>query len=181
MSVYDVYKNRPMVRDIISIVACVVLGAILIFSGTGKLGGLGQMPGQTEFLDRFIPDFLLTPDFAYFIGTYFIPWILPIAEFILGMLLILGIMPRLMAILFLPLVLGFMANNSYMIMTGLKEYPDCGCFGIWERILGPVSPLQSMYMDIGMFILAVIIIVVHPAPFFSHQFWVDKIFARNKI
>jgi len=170
-----------MVRDFISIVACVILGAILIFSGTGKLSGLGQFPGQTEFLDRFIPDFLFTPDFAYFIGTYFIPWILPIAELTMGILLVTGIWPRVMAILFLPLVFGFMANNSYMIMEGLTEFPDCGCFGIWERLLGSVTPLQSMYIDIGMFMLAVIIIIVHPAPFFSHQFWFDRILHRNKI
>ena len=181
MAAYTGYDNRPAVRDIISIIACVIVGLILTFAGSGKIAGLGQLPGQTEFLDKFIPDFLLTPEIAYFIGTFFIPWILPVAELILGLLLIIGIWPRLMAILFLPLVAGFIMNNSYMIMQGINKYPDCGCFGIWERILGPVSPLQSMYMDIGLFTLAIIIIVIHPGRFFSHQFWVERVLARNKI
>ncbi|MCX5996226.1 MAG: hypothetical protein NTV42_01140 [Chloroflexi bacterium] len=138
------------------------------------------MPGQTEFLDRFIPDFLMTPDFARFIGLVFIPWILPVAEILIGLALVIGIWPRLIAILFLPLVLGFMANNSYMIATGVDKYPICECFGVWEQWLGGLTPLQSMYYDIILLILAVIIIIVQPAPFLSHQFWINKFLSRDK-
>lgn len=175
------YESQPMVRSIISIIACVLIGLTLLFAGTGKLAGLGQVPGQTEFLDKFIPDFLFTPEFARFIGMIFIPWILPIAEILIGLLLIIGIWPRLIAILFIPLVMGFMANNSYMIATGVDTYPVCECFGAWEAFFGGLTPLQSMYIDIGLFILVVIIIILHPGSFFSHQFWINRILFKDKI
>jgi uncharacterized membrane protein YphA (DoxX/SURF4 family) len=171
------YDNQPMVRSIISIIACVIIGAILLFAGVGKLAEFGTIPGQTDFLDKFIPDFLLTPDIARFIGLYFIPWILPIAEIIIGAALIIGIWPRIFAIISIALFFGFMANNSYAIANGMEKFPECECFGIF----GGLTPIQSMYMDIGMFILAVLIIVIHPGGFFAHQFWINKIFRKNKI
>ena len=180
MSIDYGYGKKATVRSVISIVACLIVGLTLILAGGGKLANLGQVPGQTEFLDRFIPDFLMTPDFARFIGLVFIPWILPIAEILIGLALVIGIWPRLIAILFLPLVLGFMANNSYMIATGVDKYPTCECFGVWEQWLGGLTPLQSMYYDIILLILAVIIIIVQPAPFLSHQFWINKFLSRDK-
>lgn len=174
------YGKKPTVRSVISIVACLLIGLTLILAGGGKLANLGQVPGQTEFLDRFIPDLLMTPEFAQFIGLVFIPWILPIAEILIGLALVIGIWPRLIAILVLPLVLGFMANNSYMIATGVDKYPTCECFGVWEQWLGGLTPLQSMYYDIILLILAVIIIIVQPAPFLSHQFWINKFLSRDK-
>jgi uncharacterized membrane protein YphA (DoxX/SURF4 family) len=179
-SFYD-YDSQPTVRSVISIVACVIIGAVFIFAGTGKMAGLGQVPGQTEFLDRFIPDFILTPEFARFIGLVFIPWILPIAEILVGLGLIVGIWPRLLAIFVGLLSLGFMANNSYMIATGVDKYPTCECFGIWELWFGGLTPTQSLYIDIGLFILTLLIIILHPGPFFAHQFWVNRILSRNKI
>ena len=175
------YDKQPMVRSVISIVACLLIGLTLIFAGGGKLANLGQIPGQTEFLDRFIPDFLMTPEFARFIGLVFIPWILPAFEVVLGLLLVIGIWPRVMAILVLPMVLGFMANNSYMISQGLAQYPECECFGIWEQLFGGLTPIQSMYYDVALFILAIIIIIVHPGSFFAHQGWINKLMSRDKV
>lgn len=175
-SIYD-NENSFTVRSIITIVASIIIGAILLFAGIGKLAELGTIPGQTDFLDKFIPDFLMTPDVARFIGLVFIPWIMPIAEIIIGAGLIIGIWPRVFGIICIPLFLGFMANNSYAIASGMEKFPECECFGVF----GALTPIQSMYMDIGMFILAIIIIVVHPLPFFSHQFWINRILNRNKI
>ena len=175
------YDKQPMVRSVISIVACLLIGLTLIFAGGGKLANFGEVPGQTEFLDRFIPDFLLTPEFARFIGLVFIPWILPIAEVLMGLLLVVGLWPRCVAILVLPMVMAFMANNSYMISQGLEKYPECECFGVWEELLGGLTPIQSMYYDISLFILAVIIIIVHPGSFCAHQFWINKILSRDKL
>ncbi len=171
------YEKQPMVRSIISIAACTIIGAILLLAGIGKLSELGTIPGQTEFLDRFIPDFILTPDLARFIGLVFIPWILPVSEILIGAALVVGIWPRLVAILFIPLVLGFMANNSYAIAIGKVKFPECECFGIF----GALTPMQSMYIDIGMFILAVLIIIIHPGPFFSHQFWINRLLSKKKV
>ncbi|MBN1376086.1 MAG: DoxX family membrane protein [Dehalococcoidia bacterium] len=171
------YDSQPIVRSVISVIACVIIGAILLFAGIGKLSELGTIPGQTDFLDKFIPDFIFTPEFARFIGLVFIPWILPISEIIIGAALVIGIWPRIFAILFIPMVFGFMANNSYAISIGLEEFPECECFGIFATL----TPIQSMYMDVGMFILAVLIIIIHPGGFFAHQFWINRIFSINKI
>lgn len=171
------YDSQPMIRSIISIVACLIIGGILLFAGIGKLAEWGTIPGQTDFLDKFIPDFILTPEFARFIGLYFIPWILPIAEIIIGGALIIGIWPRVFAIISILLFFGFMANNSYAIANGMEQFPECECFGIF----GALTPIQSMYMDVGMFILAVLIIVIHPGGFFAHQFWFNRLFSRRKI
>jgi uncharacterized membrane protein YphA (DoxX/SURF4 family) len=99
---------------------------------------------------------------------------------IMGLLLVIGLWPRFIAILVLPMVLGFMANNSFMISQGLEKYPDCTCFGIWEQWLGGLTPTQSMYYDIALLILAVIIIIVQPGPFFSHTYWINKIWPGSK-
>ena len=175
------YDKQPFVRSLISVIACLIVGLTLMFASTGKLAGIGEIPGQTEYVDRFIPESLITPETAYFVGFIFIPWILPIAELIIGLLLVLGIWPRVAAICFIPLVFGFMANNSYMIASGIGKYPTCECFGIWEYWVGGLTPTQSLYFDLGLFILAVIIILVHPGPFFSHQFWINRIFNKEKL
>ncbi|MCX6001831.1 MAG: DoxX family membrane protein [Chloroflexi bacterium] len=168
-------RSQPSARYIISLIACIIIGLVLLIAGTGKLIGIGQMPGQTEFLDRFIPDFLLTPESAQFIGLIFIPYILPIVETALAILLFMGMWPRLAAIIVVPLTLGFMANNTWTISQGIDKYPDCVCFGAWETLTGArFTPTQSLYIDIVLFVLAVIVIFVHPGRFFSSQFWFAK-------
>jgi uncharacterized membrane protein YphA (DoxX/SURF4 family) len=168
-------KNSPNLKDVVSIVASVIVGLILLIAGTGKLFGFGQMPGQTEFLDRFIPDFLMTPEFAQFIGIVFIPYLLPIIEIVIAVLLLAGIWPRVMALVIIPLTMGFMANNLWTIGQGIDKFPDCPCFGIWETWTGVrFTPTQSLYIDIGLFILAAVIVFVLPGRFFSHQFWFNR-------
>jgi uncharacterized membrane protein YphA (DoxX/SURF4 family) len=168
-------KNSPNLKDVVSIVASVIVGLILLIAGTGKLFGFGQMPGQTEFLDRFIPDFLMTPEFAQFIGIVFIPYLLPIIEIVIAVLLLAGIWPRVMALVIIPLTIGFMANNLWTIGQGIDKFPDCPCFGIWETWTGVrFTPTQSLYIDIGLFILAAVTVFVLPGRFFSHQFWFNR-------
>jgi uncharacterized membrane protein YphA (DoxX/SURF4 family) len=168
-------SNRPSARTVISVIACIIIGLVLLVAGTGKLIGIGQMPGQTEFLDKFIPDFLLTPELAQFIGLVFIPYLLPIVETALAILLFVGLWPRIVAIIVVPLTLGFMANNSWTISQGVNEYPDCVCFGAWETLTGArFTPTQSLYIDIVLFVLAVIVIFVHPGRFLASQFWFNK-------
>ncbi len=177
MSLY--YGNsKPGVRSTISIIACIIIGLIMLLAGTGKLMGMGQMPGQTEFLDKFIPDFLLTPESAQFIGMIFIPYILPVIETILGVLLIVGLWPRVLALIVIPLTFAFMANNLWTISQGVDKFPDCVCFGAWETITGArFTPTQSLFIDIGMLVLALIIVFVHPGRFLASQFWFYK--AKN--
>ena len=162
-------NTQPRTRLIISLVAAILLGLTLLASGLGKL--FANLPAETEFIDKLIPVFFMTSTLAYFIG-YVLPWI----ELSLGILLILSILPRLIAVLCLPLIFAFMANNSWMISQGMEEFPECAyCFGKLEEILGALSPLQSLCIDIGLFALALTIIVVHPGGFLSLPPWVAKL------
>ena len=169
-------RSHHRIRLIISLVAAILLGLTFLISGSGKVIGFGEMPGQTiKFLDVVIPDVLFTPAVAAFIGDVFLPYIIPWTELCLGILLILSIWPRLMAIIGLLLSMAFMASNSWLISRGMKEFASCECFGIWEEIFGRLTPLQSAYIDIGLFILAVVIIFVHPGTLLASPSWAVKL------
>jgi len=141
----------------------IFLGLILLVSGSGKL------PGQAEFIAALLQSFW-TPPVAYFIGSC-LPWV----EVILGVLLLLGVFPRITAALCLPLFAGFMANNAWALSQGVEQFPRCGhCFGIWEELLGAISPLQALSLDIVLFCLALIILLFHPSGFLSFRPWFIK-------
>ena len=169
-------KAHRRTRLIISTIAAVLVGLTLAMAGSGKLGGFGEMPGQTiMILDRIIPEAWLTPEVSLFIGEVFLPYIIPGIELILGILLILSIWPRIMAILCLPLTMAFMASNYWLIRLGVAEFSSCECFGIWEVMFGSLKPIQSMYIDIGLFVLALIIIFLHPGGFLYSPPWAVKL------
>ena len=167
-------KGQQRVRAAISLAASILLGMTLLASGIGKW--FSNLPQETEFIDNLIPVFFMTPKVALFIG-YGLPWV----ETGLGIFLILGIWPRLWAVFCLPLISAFMANNSWMISQGIDKFPQCAlCFGRLEEILGALSPLQSLCIDIGLFILALIIIFVHPGTFLSSPPWAVKLSKKSK-
>lgn len=166
-------KTQQRMR-LISLVASILLGLTLLASGLGKL--FANLPEETEFIDKLIPAFFMTPTVALFIG-YGLPWV----ELALGIFLILGIWPRLWAVFCLPLTFAFMANNSWMISQGIEEFPECAlCFGKLEEILGALSPLQALCIDIGLFALALTIIFVHPGGFLSSPPWLAKLGKKAK-
>ena len=145
--------------------SAILLGLILLVSGTGKL------PGQTEFVDALLKSFW-TPSVAYFVG-YCLPWV----ETGLGIFLLLGLFPRLAAALCLPLIAGFIANNGWALINGVEEFPECAyCFGIWEEFLGTLSPLGALVLDIVLLGLALIVLLLHQEDFFKFQPW----FIRRK-
>jgi len=145
------------------------LGSTILLGITLLVAGSGKVPGQTEFIDILLGSFW-TPTLAYFIG-YCLPWI----EIILGMLLLLGVYSRIAAALCLPLIVGFIANNSWALSQGMEQFPQCGyCFGIWEELLGAISPLQSLYIDIVLLCLALIILLFYPRNFLCFRPWFIK-------
>jgi uncharacterized membrane protein YphA (DoxX/SURF4 family) len=165
-----VSKSSP--RFIISLIACILIGLTFVLSGSGKLIAFGEIPGQTaEFIGYVLPDAWLTTTTVFIIYDIFIPWILPIAEMALGILLLVGFMPRLIAIICVPLTWLLMANNAFSISIGLSEYASCDCFGIWEQIFGTLSPVQSLGYDIVLFALALVIIFVFPGGILQSQRW----------
>jgi uncharacterized membrane protein YphA (DoxX/SURF4 family) len=171
-------KNR--VRSIIALVASILMGLTFVMSGSGKTFGFGEMPGQTmHFLSDILPDFLFTPEIAYFIGYILLPYIIPLAELGLGLLLLLQIWPRLIACIASPLIITFIANNSWLISKG-NEFPSCECFGIWEEIFGMLTPAQSLVYDIVLLGLALIIIFVHPGSFSYVPRWLARLSGKDK-
>ena len=147
----------------IAIIAAIIVGLTLLVSGTGKV------PGQTEFTWALMKSFW-TPALAHIIGNY-LPWL----EIVLGVLLILGILPKITAVSFLPLAGGFMANNIWTLMQGIEEFPECGsCFGIWEEMLGSLSPLGALIMDIILVCLALVVIFLNQGKFLNLRPWFIK-------
>lgn len=168
--------KKRRIKYIVSLVACILIGVTLVFSGTGKLLEFGEMPGQTaEFIGRVIPDAWLTSNVVFLIYDVLIPYVIPVVELVLGILLLIGFVPPLMAVLCIPLTLLFMANNIFSISVGLDKYPSCACFGIWEKIFGTLTPGQSLIYDIVLFALALVIIFVYPNGFLRSQDWLRNL------
>ena len=169
-------------RSIISLVASIIVGLVLAFAGSGKLLGVGEMPGQTMmFLSEILPDFLFTPGIANFIGSILLPLIIPSVELFLGICLLLGMWPRFIAIFCMLLASVFMADNSWLISIGMQQFPSCECFGIWEDIFGTLTPFQSLHIDIGLFLLSLTIILAHPHGFFSSPGWATRLNQKIKL
>jgi uncharacterized membrane protein YphA (DoxX/SURF4 family) len=169
-------ESGHRVRSTVSLVASILVGLTLLLAGSGKVFGFGEMPGQTmKFIGVILPDALLTPGMAYFIGDIFFPYIIPWTELALGILLLLRVWPRLIAALCLPLTAAFMANNSWLISQGQTKFSSCECFGIWEKLFGTLTPLQALSVDIVLFALALTIVLVHPGGFLSSPPWLAKL------
>lgn len=169
-------ESRHRVRSLVSLGASILVGLTLLLAGSGKAFGFGEMPGQTmQFIGAILPDALLTPGIAHFIGDILFPYIIPWTELSLGILLLLQVWPRLMAALCLPLTAAFMANNSWLISQGKTEFSSCECFGIWEKLFGTLTPIQALSVDIVLFALALTIIFIHPGGFLSSPPWLAKL------
>lgn len=149
----------------IGVVAAIILGLIFITSGTGKL------PRQGEFLEIIFYWQLIFPFMVNFVNHWF-PWV----ELALGILLVMGIMSKFMASFSAVLIVGFIINNLWMQSRGMGYVP-CGCFGVWERIIaGDITIEGALYMDIGMLVLVLLILLLYPRKFFDIRPW----FSRNK-
>jgi len=169
-------KNKKQTKATVSLVACIIIGIIFLASGSGKIIGFGEVPGRTmEFIGFILPDALLKPFIVYFIYDILIPYILPWFELVLGCFLLIGFVPRLIAVLCLPFSLLLMGNNIWAITQGMAKYTSCECFGIWETLFGELTPVQSLGIDIGIFVLALVIIFVHPARFLVSRDWLANL------
>ena len=139
-------------------VAGIILGIIFVAAGFGKL--LTEVEGFTMIFNPF-PGFLASA----FADAIFI-W-LPYLEIVIGLLLILGILPKLMAVLSAVLIAGFITNKVWLLSQGLG-YEPCTCFGIIDRILGvELSTSDSLYLDVIMLALVLIVVFWHRSNFFN--------------
>jgi uncharacterized membrane protein YphA (DoxX/SURF4 family) len=168
--------KKSRIRDIITMVASIFVGLTLLISSTGKLLDFGMIPGQTaEFIGFILPDALLTPTTVYFIYDILIPYIIPVLELVLGVSLLMGFVPRLVATICIPLTWIFMANNVFSISRGMNKYDECPCFGIWGKIFGTMTPVQSLIYDIVLFGLALVIIFIYTGGFLQSNNWLRNL------
>ena len=145
------------------------MGLIFVAAGLGKL--LYHAEVFKIFFTPFL--YLLTPAFAKAVFIW-----LPRVELIVGLLLIIGIAAKLMATFSSVLIAGFIANNILLINRGLG-YEPCGCFGIMERITpAKLSTVGSLYLDIIMLALALVILFYYQSNFLNIRPW---FLARGKI
>jgi len=139
-------------------VAGIILGIIFVAAGFGKL--LTDVEGFTTIFNPF-PGFLASA----FADAIFI-W-LPYLEIVIGLLLIIGVLPKLIAVIAAVLSAGFITDKVWLLSQGLG-YEPCTCFGVLDRILGlELSTTGSLYLDVIMLALVVIVLFCHKSSFFN--------------
>jgi uncharacterized membrane protein YphA (DoxX/SURF4 family) len=137
------------VRYWVAFGASIVLAVVLLTAGVGKLMGQGA--------------FLLTLE-TWFVSENIANWVanwLPWLELVLGLCLLVGIFPQIAAGITALLVAAFIMHNGWMIAHGLG-YQPCHCLGVMERIMGEMSTVTSLYVDIGLIILALAVYFCYP-------------------
>jgi hypothetical protein len=72
-----------------------------------------------------------------------------------------------------------MGNNIWSISQGLDKFPECVCFGVWEKIFGGLTPVQALCYDIVLFALAIVIILLHQGGFLSSREWLTRLFQKK--
>lgn len=168
------------VTNKVSLAAGLLIGLVFLASGSGKLLAPHETPAQiVDFVSSVIPQVLLAPwmlDFLYYV---FVPYVMPSAELLLSIALLLGFVPRLAATLCIPLLVAFASTNVWAILQG--HYATCAsCFGIWENIFGHLTPIQSLTIDSILLLLALTVIVLHPVNFLSSQARFMTIVSKSK-
>lgn len=147
------------------VAASIILGLVLVTAGVGKL----PQPAETFDL-LYALQIPITPVIADALSLS-----LTVIEVIIGLLLIIGVVGKLMAIFSALLTAAFIANNSWLLSQGLG-HESCGCFGVLETVfVGDLSTQAALYIDIGMIVLALIIIFVYPDRFLNIRPWFLRI------
>jgi uncharacterized membrane protein YphA (DoxX/SURF4 family) len=144
----------------VTLVASILLGLVFISSGLGKL------LGQSAFLFSITSSTPISPLLASFIATW-LPW----AELALGLALIAGVLSQLAATLSIILSATFIFHNSWIIAHGLGSKP-CGCLGIIDKVIDSnMSTISALYVDIGLFVLALAIYFAYSGKFLNLRPW----------
>jgi len=145
--------------------ASIILGMIFLVSGTGKLFL------QAELFETNFPGFL---DFLSLDQTRLLFYGLPYAEIVIGALLIVGFATKIVAAFSGLLIAGFVASNVWFITHGMGFEP-CGCLGIFNRLFqSQLSTQQSLFLDIAMLALILIIFLCYQRSFISIRPWFLK-------
>lgn len=150
------YRNR------IAMAAGIVVAVVLLAAGVGKL--LGESAFLLELSHVFISAAV----------SDFIASVLPWVEIVLGLCLLVGIAPQVIGGLSSLLVAAFIFHNSWLIAHGWGYHP-CGCLGVLSRITGgDMSTTSALYVDIGLFALALTVYFLASGPVLDLRPWFRK-------
>jgi uncharacterized membrane protein YphA (DoxX/SURF4 family) len=139
--------------------ASIALAVIFITAGIGKL------IGQSAFLLS-LSTYILSEQLAVWVATW-LPWL----ELALGLCLLVGIVPQIAAGISVLLVAAFAMHNGWMIANGFG-YEPCSCLGVFERIFGGnMSTITSLYVDIGMMVVALAVYFCYPGRLLNVRPW----------
>jgi len=143
----------------------VAFGASILLALIFITAGVGKLMGQSAFLLT-VSMWILSEELAAFIAAW-LPW----AELVLGACLLVGIFPQIAAGISTLLIAGFILHNSWMITNGLG-YEPCGCLGILDKLfMEELSTVGSLYVDIGMIILALAVYFSYPGRLLNVRPW----------
>ncbi|MBA2889778.1 MauE/DoxX family redox-associated membrane protein [Nonomuraea soli] len=135
----------------VTTVARLILGVVLIAAGLPKFRDPIQSVTAVKAYQ------LLPESIATTVGH-----LLPIAEIILGILLVVGLLTRISAVLGGLLMLAFVFGIAWAWANGLKI--DCGCFGGGGQLAAGQEPtyLLDIVRDFGLVVCAVWIALFAP-------------------
>jgi uncharacterized membrane protein YphA (DoxX/SURF4 family) len=143
----------------IAFVASILLALVFITAGVGKL------MGHSAFLLQ-LSTYIISQNTATLVASW-LPWV----ELVLGLCLLVGIFPQVAAGITTLLVAAFIMHNGWMIGQGLGHEP-CGCLGIMDRIFsGELSTVGSLYVDIGLVVLALAVYFCYPGRLLNTRPW----------
>ena len=139
--------SNPRLRDVIGLLARLVLGGVILAAGLLKVGHL-------ETSARSVRAYQLLPyDVAGYLG-----YGLPILEIAVGVLLVLGLFTRFSAVVGGLLMGVFIAGIASAWARGLSI--DCGCFGHGGTIRASQTQYpQEIARDIGLLACAAWLVV----------------------
>jgi len=144
----------------IAFVASILLALVFLTSGVGKL------MGQSAFLLAISTTYILGFEVSNLIATW-LPWV----ELVLGLCLLVGIFPQIVSGISTLLVAAFIMHNGWMIGQGLG-YEPCGCLGIFDKLFqGKLSTTGSLYVDIGLVVLALAVYFCYPGRLLNTRPW----------
>ena len=136
----------------------IVLAVIFIAAGVGKLMGLSAflLSLSTWFVNENIAVLMANG----------LPWV----ELVLGLCLLVGIFPQIAAGVTALLAAAFAMHNGWMIGQGLG-YEPCHCLGVLEQLMGEMSTVTSLYVDIGLIVLALAVYFCYPGGLLNTRPW----------
>jgi uncharacterized membrane protein YphA (DoxX/SURF4 family) len=149
----------------------ICLGASILLAVVFLTAGVGKLLGHSAFLLS-LSSLYMSPEFTAFVASV-LPWV----ELVLGLSLVIGIAPQLVGGISTVLVAAFIFHNSWMITHGWG-YQPCGCLGVFDKLFqGNLSTFSSLYIDIGLLVLALAIYFAYPGKLLEIRPW---FFRRSK-